>query len=176
MSDIQERIILGIDPGARVTGYGLIKVVGKQLHYIDSGCIRTVPGDEALRLKQIHDGLVEIIQRYQPTEGAIEQIFACYNVGGALKLGQARGVAMVCMANAGLPVAEYSAKQIKQAVVGYGGADKHQMQQMITTLLNLPKTPAADAADALSVAVCHYHSNQLLSRLGATKIVRGRLQ
>ena len=169
-------IILGIDPGVRVTGYGVLKIDGRQIHYIDSGCIRTIPGDEALRLKQIHDGVVQVIEEHQPDQGAIEQIFSFYNVGGALKLGQARGVAMVCMANYGLPVAEYSAKQVKQAVVGYGGADKHQMKQMVTTLLSLPKVPAADAADALAIALCHHHSNSILSQVGATKLVRGRLQ
>lgn len=169
-------VILGIDPGARVTGYGVLKVDGKQLHYLDSGCIRTVPGDEPRRLQQIYQGLTEVIAQHQPDEAAIEKIFSFYNAGSALILGQARGVAMVALANHTLSVGEYSAKQIKQAVTGYGGADKQQVQQMVTSLLKLPKAPASDAADALAVAVCHYHSNNVLARLGVSKTVRGRLQ
>lgn len=171
-------IILGIDPGSRITGYGVIKQLGGKTDYLGSGCIR-MQGDElAPRLKQIFDGVSEIISQFQPTEFAVEQVFMAKNPDSALKLGQARGAAIVAATCANLRVAEYSARQIKQSVVGKGNADKSQVQHMVTYLLKLGATPQADAADALAVALCHCHTNQSLIKLAgqAKKTVRGRLR
>ncbi|GIU51634.1 crossover junction endodeoxyribonuclease RuvC [Shewanella sairae] len=165
-------IILGVDPGSRITGYGVIKCVGRQQVYVGSGCIRTSSDELPLRLKQIFDGLSEIIRQYQPDEFAIERVFMAKNADSALKLGQARGAAIVAATAANLPVAEYSATQIKSAVVGTGRAQKAQVQHMIQQLLKLPSAPQADAADALGVAVCHYHTCQSLAALGGRANVR----
>ena len=165
-------IILGVDPGSRITGYGVIKCVGRQQIYVGSGCIRTSSDELPLRLKQIFDGLSEIIRQYQPDEFAIERVFMAKNADSALKLGQARGAAIVAATAANLPVAEYSATQIKSAVVGTGRAQKTQVQHMIQQLLKLPSAPQADAADALGVAVCHYHTSQSLVALGGRANVR----
>jgi crossover junction endodeoxyribonuclease RuvC len=171
-------IILGIDPGSRLTGYGVVRQTGQKFEYIASGCIRLTLNDIPDRLKQIFDGVSEIIQQNQPDVFAIEQVFMARNPDSALKLGQARGAAIVAAKNAGLEVFEYSARQVKQAVVGTGAADKTQVQHMIRTLLKLPGNPQADAADALAVAMCHGHTHQsLLNMAGqATKTVRGRLR
>jgi crossover junction endodeoxyribonuclease RuvC len=171
-------IILGIDPGSRITGYGIIRQVGAKTEYLGSGCIRMQGDALAPRLKQIFDGVSEIISQFQPTEFAIEQVFMAKNPDSALKLGQARGAAIVAATNHDLPVAEYSARQIKQSVVGKGNADKTQVQHMVTYLLKLSASPQADAADALAVALCHSHTQQsLIKMLGqATKTVRGRLR
>ncbi|MFE8071456.1 crossover junction endodeoxyribonuclease RuvC [Marinobacteraceae bacterium S3BR75-40.1] len=169
------QIILGVDPGSRITGYGVIRTGGRQIEYLDSGCIRM--GEKPLpeRLQTIYAGVSEIIQVYRPTAFAIEQVFMARNADSALKLGQARGVAMVAAVNAGLPVAEYSARQVKQAVVGKGGAEKGQVQHMIQALLKLTRSPQADAADALAIAVCHAHMADSLQRLGqAGRVRRGR--
>lgn len=171
-------IILGIDPGSRITGYGVIRQQGHKFEYLGSGCIR-VQGDElAGRLHQIYNGVTELIAQYQPKEFAIEQVFMAKNPDSALKLGQARGAAIVAATNGALPVSEYSARQIKQSVVGKGSAEKNQVQHMVTHLLKLPGTPQADAADALAVALCHGHTRQsLLAMAGqASKTVRGRLR
>ncbi|MDR8524023.1 MULTISPECIES: crossover junction endodeoxyribonuclease RuvC [Shewanella] len=165
-------IILGVDPGSRITGYGVINCVGRQQIYLGSGCIRTSSDELPLRLKQIFDGLSEIIRQYQPDEFAIERVFMAKNADSALKLGQARGAAIVAATAANLPVAEYSATQIKSAVVGTGRAQKTQVQHMIQQLLKLPSAPQADAADALGVAVCHYHTCQSLVALGGRANVR----
>lgn len=148
-------IIIGVDPGSRITGYGVIRWENHQGHYLDSGCLRVAVPCLASRLQQIFTGLREVIERHAPAEAAIEQIFMHQNPGAALKLGQARGAAIVAL---GLPVAEYSARQVKQSVVGYGAAAKSQVQQMVKTLLRIPGTLQADAADALAVALCHAHS------------------
>ncbi len=150
-------IILGIDPGSRTTGFGVIEVNGRYTRYINSGCIRVATLQTAERLQKIYLGIREIMQLYQPHEVAVEQIFMHLNPGGALKLGQARGVAIVAATIDAIPLAEYSARQVKQSVVGYGAADKRQVQEMIKTLLNLKGLPAPDAADALAVAMCHAH-------------------
>lgn len=163
--------ILGIDPGSRVTGYGVIAVVGNKLHYVASGCIVTQSTEMAGKLAQIFQGVTEVIQCYSPQEAAIEQVFVHQNASSALKLGQARGAAMVAMSNLMLPVAEYSARRVKQSVVGNGAADKTQVQHMIKCLLNLAGTLAADAADALAVAVCHAHT---LQTKRATKRIKQR--
>ncbi|MBR9727884.1 crossover junction endodeoxyribonuclease RuvC [Shewanella intestini] len=159
-------IILGIDPGSRITGYGVIDCQGRQQRYLGSGCIRTSGDDLAPRLQQIFVGVSEIIRQYNPELFAIERVFMAKNADSALKLGQARGAAIVAATNAGLDVAEYSATQIKSAVVGTGRAQKAQVQHMIKQILKLPASPQADAADALAVAVCHYHTCQSLASMG----------
>ncbi len=171
-------IILGIDPGSRLTGYGVVRHSGNKFEYLGSGCIRLGDDPFPLRLEKIHAGICEIIRQYQPQEFAIEQVFMAANPDSALKLGQARGAAIVAATNNKLPVAEYSARQIKQAVVGKGSATKTQVQHMVTYLLKLAGTPQADAADALAVALCHGHSRQSLIKMAgqASKTVRGRLR
>lgn len=151
-------LILGIDPGSRVTGYGVINAVGNRIEYVASGCIR-ISGDHLPdRLQQVFEGVQEVINLYVPNEMAIEQVFMAKNADSALKLGQARGAAIVAGVTQSLPVAEYAARAIKQAVVGKGGADKVQVQHMVRSILGLPGTPQADAADALAVAICHAHT------------------
>lgn len=169
-----EIVILGIDPGSRTTGYGIIKVVGTKHIYVTSGCIRMKQEDLAERLQDIYRGVSEIIATYQPHEAAIEQVFM-HHADAALKLGQARGAAIVAIADR--PLGEYSARQVKQSVVGYGAAKKEQVQQMIQTLLNLTGKPQADAADALAVAICHANSRRgLAAKLKIKGINRGRLK
>lgn len=158
--------ILGIDPGTGTTGYGILEKRGDRLAHIDNGAIRTSPEDELpQRLKSIHDELCRIISVYTPQVVAVEQVFVAKNALSALKLGHARGVALLAGVNAGLPVFEYSALQVKSAVVGYGRAGKSQVQQMIRILMNLPEIAQEDASDALAVAVCHAHSHTLNARL-----------
>lgn len=175
-------VILGIDPGSRITGYGVIRLVGGRLEYLGSGCIRTQGELLAPRLKQIYDGVSEVIAQFRPQLFAIEQVFMARNPDSALKLGQARGAAIVAAVNTGLEVAEYSARQVKLSVVGTGGADKTQVQHMVCQLLKLPASPQADAADALAVALCHAHTLQSLVRMagrGTGSVqgsVRGRLR
>jgi len=171
-------IILGIDPGSRITGYGVVQQQGAKFHYVGSGCIRTPDSDLAIKLNTIFNGISEIIKQYQPTTFAIEQVFLAHNPDSALKLGQARGSAIVAATQAELPVFEYSARQIKQAVVGTGGADKSQVQHMVQHMLKLAGKPQADAADALAVAICHGNTNQSLINMAgvARKTVRGRLR
>lgn len=157
-------IVLGIDPGSRITGYGIIEKQGNRLLHIDNGAIFTdTAGDFPLRLHRIFTGLSAIIEQYRPDAMAVEQIFFSNNVQSALKLGQARGAAIVAGVTAGLPVSEYTALQVKQAVVGHGKAAKEQVQQMVKILLNLPEIAQADASDALAVAVCHANSATLRS-------------
>lgn len=160
-------IFLGIDPGSRITGYGVINSINGKNEYIASGCIRIREGELADRLQQVYAGVTEIIDRYLPQEFAIEQVFMARNADSALKLGQARGVAIVAAANQSLPVYEYSARKVKQSVVGSGAADKTQVQHMVARLLKLPGLPQADAADALAIALCHAHArSSLLSLAG----------
>jgi crossover junction endodeoxyribonuclease RuvC len=159
--------ILGIDPGSRITGFGLIEKDGNRLIHVDNGAIFT-RSDAPLsnRLKTIYDGLTGVIADHAPTMVAVERIFVAKNALSALKLGHARGVAMLAGVNAGLPVAEYTAVEVKQAVVGYGKAAKTQVQQMVRVLLNLPEIAQEDASDALAVAICHahcHHTNSLLT-------------
>ncbi|MDO6428448.1 crossover junction endodeoxyribonuclease RuvC [Thalassotalea sp. 1_MG-2023] len=173
-------IILGIDPGSRFTGYGVIEQQGRSITYLGSGCIKAIAAGDDLgdRLQTIYAGVSEIIIQFQPTMFAIEQVFMAKNPDSALKLGQARGAAIVAATSAELKIAEYSARQIKQSVVGTGGADKTQVQHMVKSILKLPATPQADAADALAVALCHAHSHDSISKLSgqATKTVRRRLR
>ena len=153
-------IILGIDPGSCITGYGLIKEEKRQLQYIDSGCIRTSDGELSQRLLQIFNGICELMETHQPNEVAIEQVFMHQNVSSALKLGHARGVAMVACASHRLTVSEYTPRAVKLAVAGYGAAEKLQVQHMIVKLLQLNAVPQSDAADALAVAICHSNRSQ----------------
>ncbi|NVJ59891.1 MAG: crossover junction endodeoxyribonuclease RuvC [Gammaproteobacteria bacterium] len=170
-------IILGIDPGSRITGFGIIEAQGSKIRYVTSGCIKIKEAPLSEKLLQIYDNLSEVIRKYNPTEAAIEQVFMAKNADSALKLGQARGVAMVAAANHALSVAEYSARQIKQAVVGTGGADKAQVQHMVTSLLSLSAQPQSDAADGLAVAICHCNTMQsMVAQMGANKRRRGRVR
>ncbi|MGL9759706.1 MAG: crossover junction endodeoxyribonuclease RuvC [Symbiopectobacterium sp.] len=171
-------LILGIDPGSRATGYGIIRQQKCQLSYVSSGCIRTGVDDLPARLKLIYVGVSEIITQFQPDFLAIEQVFMAKNADSALKLGQARGVAIVAGVNQGLPIFEYAARQVKQTVVGTGAAEKSQVQHMVRTLLQLSANPPTDAADALAIAITHCHLSQNLTRVGLDKLnlVRGRLR
>ncbi|WP_108649769.1 crossover junction endodeoxyribonuclease RuvC [Dongshaea marina] len=171
-------IILGIDPGSRITGYGVIRSQGGKIHYLGSGCIRTSAEAFSGRLKQIHDGVSEVIAQFSPDEFAIEEVFVAKNPMSALKLGQARGAAIVAAMNAELEVAEYTARQVKQAVVGTGAAQKSQVQHMVCQLLQLGASPQADAADALAIALCHQHTRSSLIQMAQTggRMVRGRLR
>jgi len=163
-------IILGIDPGSRITGYGLIEESNRSMKYIDSGCIRTNPDAElSEKLLQIYNGICHLMDEYSPNEVAIEQVFMHKNASSALKLGHARGVAMVAAASHRVKVCEYSAREIKQTVVGYGGAEKDQVGHMVVQLLALNSSPQQDAADALAIAICHSHMRNAL-----TAIVRKR--
>ncbi len=171
-------IILGIDPGSRVTGYGVIRQHGRHLLYIGSGCIRTQVDDLPSRLGKIYAGVSEIITQYQPDCFAIEQVFMAKNADSALKLGQARGVAILAAVNNNLPVFEYAARQVKQTVTGTGAAEKAQVQHMVRSILKLSAAPQADAADALAIAITHCHFNQNLVQMGQPRLVmaRGRLK
>jgi crossover junction endodeoxyribonuclease RuvC len=155
-------IILGIDPGSRITGYGVITVQKNAINYLTSGCVRTTYDDLAQRLQQIFAGIRSVIAQYKPEITAIEQVFMQQNPSSALKLGQARGAAIVAASLENIPVFEYSPREIKKALVGYGAADKTQMQLMVKTLLKLSANPQTDAADALAVAICHAHTKQVL--------------
>lgn len=151
-------VIIGIDPGSRRTGYGVIRLEGNRHIYLTSGYLDLTPFASCERLRQIFLGLQTIIQSYQPHEAAIEQIFMQENANSALKLGQARGAAIVAL---DMPVAEYSARQVKKSVVGHGAANKDQVQFMVKRLLNLTGGLQPDAADALAVALCHAHARNL---------------
>ncbi|MBU2710299.1 crossover junction endodeoxyribonuclease RuvC [Zooshikella harenae] len=167
-------IILGIDPGSRVTGYGLISQLGAKTDYVASGCIRMTTTDLPDRLQEIFQGITAVIERYMPQSVGIEQVFMARNADSALKLGQARGAAIVAAVAQGLPVSEYSARQVKQSVVGKGGADKSQVQHMVQHLLKLSRCPPADAADALAVALCHAHTQQSLIKIAGASSTRRR--
>ena len=169
-------IILGIDPGSRKCGYGVINTVGTRLEYIASGVIRVETLEFADRLQAIFESISQIIAEYQPQFAAVEEVFMGKSASSALKLGHARGVAMVACTNNKIEVFEYATRKIKQAVVGTGLAEKEQMQHMIKTLLKLSEVPGEDAADALSVAVCHAHTQHTLIRLsGVRSSRRGRM-
>jgi crossover junction endodeoxyribonuclease RuvC len=154
-------IILGIDPGLRITGFGVIEKAGNTLRYVTSGCVKSGAGDLTVRLKAILEGLAEVIAAHRPEEVAIEKVFVNVNPQSTLALGQARGTAICAAVIAGLPVAEYTALQVKQSVVGKGHAQKEQVQHMVRRLLALPGNPSPDAADALACAICHAHGGRL---------------
>lgn len=148
-------IILGIDPGSRITGYGIVEEKNRIIHYVDSGCIRTANEELSQRLLQIYNGICQLMEQFSPTEVAIEQVFVHNNPSSALKLGHARGVAMVAAASHRVLMSEYTPREVKQAIVGFGGAEKTQVQHMIVNLLKLNRKPQCDAADALAIAICH---------------------
>jgi crossover junction endodeoxyribonuclease RuvC len=156
--------ILGIDPGSRRTGFGIIEVQHQHLIYLGGGGINLRATTLPLRLQEIYTGITQIIEQYQPTTAAIEQVFIHRNVATALKLGQARGVAIVAAVQAGLDLYEYAPTQIKQAVVGQGHAEKIQVQHMVKVLLSLATMPSTDAADALAIAICHAHTMPALPK------------
>ena len=169
--------ILGVDPGSRITGYGIIELQGRQQQYVASGCIKTSQDDIPGRLREIFNGLLEITVEYQPTEMAIEQVFMHRNADSALKLGQARGAAICACGTHDLSISEYSPREIKQAVVGKGSATKDQVQHMVTAMLSLNAIPQADAADALAVALCHVNmSRGLIAMPGVSGKRGGRLR
>ena len=169
-------IILGIDPGSRKTGAGIIERKGSKTAWLHHQVIHLESFDLPGRLNALFSQLNEVIQTFQPQEMAIEQVFMARNPDSALKLGHARGVAMLAGIHHGLTVHEYSARQVKQAVVGTGAAGKPQVQAMITRLLSLDQVPPTDAADALAIAVCHAHTDQNLLRLAGSKWRRGRVR
>ena len=170
--------ILGIDPGLQVTGFGVIERTDGRLSYVTSGCIRSeASGELAVRLKTILDGVREVISANRPDMAVIEKVFVNVNPQSTLLLGQARGTAICALVDAGLPVCEYTALQIKQAVTGHGKAAKVQVQDMVKRLLRLAGDPSPDAADALACAVCHAHGGQGLGKLATAgyRMKRGRL-
>ena len=170
--------ILGIDPGLRVTGFGVIDKVGQKLAYVTSGCVRTNETDSLPeRLRTLLEGIGEVIALHGPREAAVEKVFVNVNPQSTLLLGQARGAAISALVGAELPVAEYTALQVKQAVVGHGKAAKEQVQQMVMRLLQLPGAPSADAADALACAICHAHGGQGLGNIATRgfRVRNGRL-
>ncbi len=168
-------LILGIDPGSQKTGFGIISHEGSRSEYVTSGIIRLPRTALPERLKIIFDSVSEIVEQYCPQELAIEEVFMARDAKAAIKLGQARGAAIVACVNKSMPVYEYAAKSIKQAVVGTGNADKQQVQHMVKSLLKLPAAPKEDAADALAAALCHAHTQQSMIKLaGARTSRRGR--
>lgn len=171
--------ILGIDPGSRVTGFGVIDVSGQDRAYVASGCIKTPQGGTLPeRIKAILEGIAEVVATYQPEQTAVEQVFVNVNPASTLLLGQARGAAISALVLAGLPVAEYTALQVKQAVVGNGHADKDQVGFMVQRMLRLNGVPQADAADALAVALTHsQHGSGAMKQLAGMglNIKRGRM-
>jgi len=169
--------ILGIDPGLRITGFGVVEKQGQRISYVTSGCIRAAAADLPGRLKSILDGLREVIALHRPEQVAVEKVFVNVNPASTLALGQARGTAICAAVDAGLPVAEYTALQVKQSVVGNGHARKEQVQEMVKRLLRLAGAPSPDAADALACAICHAHGGQGLGRMATAgfRVKRGRL-
>ena len=165
--------ILGVDPGSRITGFGIIQVQGQKLHHIHSGTINTGRGTVSERLHTIFVELDAVIAAHAPNEFAIEQVFMHRNPNSAIKLGQARGAALVAAAKHQLPVGEYAPREIKQAVVGYGAAEKTQVQHMIRLLLHLSVAPLVDAADALAVAICHANLRQTRQVLARALVSNG---
>ena len=159
--------ILGIDPGSRLTGFGVVDFDGEKPTYVASGSVKTLEGDFPERLKSIFEAISEIVAQYQPNIVAIESVFMQKNAGSALKLGHARSAALCATFAFDVEVFEYAPREIKQAIVGTGSATKEQVQHMVTSLLNLDGTPQADAADALATALCHGHQRRVRHRLGS---------
>ena len=162
--------ILGIDPGLNTTGFGVIEAEGARLRYVASGTISTAKvakGELPARIKVIFEGVREVVQRYAPEQASMEIVFVNVNPQSTLLLGQARGAAMAALVSAGLPVAEYTATQMKKGVVGHGQAKKEQIQQMVARLLALPGLPGKDASDALGLAITHAHAGTTMAALAA---------
>ncbi len=167
--------ILGIDPGLRTTGFGVLDAEGPQLRYVASGVIQTTSasqGDLPARLKLLFDGIRELAACYRPDAAAVEIVFVNVNPQATLLLGQARGACLTALVSCELPVAEYTALQMKQAVAGHGKAAKAQVQAMVQRLLQLPGVPRPDAADALGLAITHAHAGRVVERLQAAGLAR----
>ena len=167
-------LILGIDPGSRKTGFGIISYMSGRSEYVSSGVIKLPDGELPERLRIIYHSVTELVDLHCPQELAIEQVFMARSAGSALKLGQARGAAIVACVARDMAVSEYSARQIKQSVVGTGAADKAQVQHMVKVLLGLPAEPPEDAADALAAALCHAHTQQSMVNMAGARSVRRR--
>lgn len=167
--------ILGIDPGLRLTGFGVIDVDGPRLSYVASGVVRTPDADLPERLHVIFESVREVVATHRPTCAAIEKVFVNVNPQSTLLLGQARGACITALVSSDLPVAEYTALQMKQAVVGYGRADKTQVQSMVQRLLTLPGLPGPDAADALGLAITHAHAGGAMARLAQASGLGGKI-
>ncbi|MDF1484794.1 crossover junction endodeoxyribonuclease RuvC [Ramlibacter sp. H39-3-26] len=169
--------ILGIDPGLQTTGFGVVDVDGHALAYVASGTIRTTHlplGDLPARIKVLYDGVREVVERYAPDAATVEIVFVNVNPQSTLLLGQARGACITALVSRDLPVAEYTALQMKKAVVGHGRAAKSQVQEMVRRLLHLPGLPGTDAADALGLAITHAHAGQAMGRLAQAASLRRR--
>lgn len=164
-------IILGIDPGSRVTGYGVIESIRGRQRYVASGNIRLPNSSLSARLEVLYQNLQGLIAEYTPASVGVEQVFVGKSAGSALKLGHARGIALLVPQLAKIPVYEYSARTVKQAVTGTGAADKEQVQSMVVRLLSLNSKPSSDAADALAVALCHSYSVKLHTQINQIKTV-----
>lgn len=172
-------LIIGIDPGSRMTGYGVVSMVGDKVSFVDAGIIHTNSSDMPVRIQKIFAGISRIVAYHQkyhdrPMHAAIEQVFMATNPDSALKLGQARGAAIAALTAQGLVVSEYTARQIKQAVCGYGAADKEQVSAMVCRILGLEFVPQADAADGLACAICHAHSSHSMHKLLGNSALTGR--
>ncbi|HYE52175.1 MAG TPA: crossover junction endodeoxyribonuclease RuvC [Azospirillaceae bacterium] len=167
MRDARTIRVLGLDPGLRNTGWGVIDVTGNRLAHVADGVVHSDDADDlARRLVSLYDGIEAVIREWTPDEAAVEETFVNKNPVSTLKLGQARGIAMLAPARAGLPVSEYPPNLVKKSVVGAGHADKAQVQHMIKVLLPGFQVTKADAADALAVAICHAHHSQTRSKVG----------
>ena len=169
--------ILGIDPGLQTTGFGVLEAEGGSLRYIASGTITTTHldrGNLPARLKVLYDGVREVVSTYQPAQTAVEIVFVNVNPQATLLLGQARGACVTALVSLDMPVAEYTALQMKQAVAGHGKAAKAQVQEMVMRLLKLPSLPGKDAADALGLAIMHAHVGQVRARLSAATALAPR--
>lgn len=166
--------ILGIDPGSRFTGYGIIDFKENKPVHVACGVIATKGDDFPQRLGQIFTGLTAVLEEFQPEQMAIENVFMARNAMSALKLGQARGAAIAAAVHHQLPVSEYAARQVKQALVGKGSASKDQVAQMVRYILQLTNTPKEDAADALGIAICHAHMRTSLARIHGANARKGR--
>ena len=152
--------VLGLDPGSRITGFGLVEGVGPKERCVEAGVIHAGSGDMPARLGTIYRGVLDAIVRLRPDVMAVEQVFVARSADSALKLGQARGAAIAAVVMVGVPVAEYAARRVKQAVTGTGAATKYQVQHMVCRLLSLTSAPSADAADALAIAITHLNTKR----------------
>ena len=161
--------IIGIDPGSRRSGFGIIEVRGDRVKPVHFGVIKAGTGNFPERLGIIYNGIKDLVQEYQPQQAAVETVFVAHNASSAIKLGQARGAAISALISGDLEVAEYSPRSVKQAIVGRGAADKVQVQHMVRVLLGMAETPEEDAADALAVALCHHHTQGTLERMSALR-------
>ena len=174
MTDLaKKRRILGIDPGSRLTGFGVVEFDGDKAVYVASGTVRSADGAFADRLRQIFESVGSIVDEFRPDVVSIESVFMHRNAGSALKLGHARSAAICATFKLGAEVFEYAPREIKQAIVGTGAASKEQVQHMVVSILSLDGVPAPDAADALAAAICHGHQRRLNAQLGTGKAIAG---